>query len=206
MTIRLFDISLSLSGLILLSPLLFGVFLLSSLFRQGSPLFRQQRLGRNKILFTLIKFRTMRPETVCLGTHEVSPDQVTAWGRLLRKTKIDELPQLWNVLKGDMSLVGPRPCLPNQTELIQERKRLGVFQVGPGITGLAQIRGIDMSTPDLLAKTDAEMIRTMSLFNYFKYIVRTICGSGFGDRVGKSFREREGVRERKRRAIREDEE
>ena len=91
-----------------------------------------------------------------------------------------------------MSLVGPRPCLPNQTDLIRERQKLGVFHVRPGITGLAQIQGIDMSTPDLLAKTDAEMIRKLSVATYFKYIVRTICGSGFGDRVGKSFREREG--------------
>jgi len=127
----------------------------------------------------------MRPETGSVGTHEVNPSQVTAWGKLLRKTKIDELPQLWNVLKGEMSLVGPRPCLPNQIALIQERKRLGVFEVRPGITGLAQIQGIDMSKPELLAATDAEMIRTMSLFNYGKYIFRTICGSGFGDRVGK---------------------
>jgi len=127
----------------------------------------------------------MRPETGSVGTHEVNPGQVTAWGKILRRTKLDELPQLWNVLKGEMSLVGPRPCLPNQTELIQERQRLRVFCVLPGITGLAQIQGIDMSTPDLLAKTDAEMIRTMSLFNYFRYIFKTICGSGFGDRVGK---------------------
>jgi len=185
--IRLADILLSLSGLILLSPLLFSVFLFSSLFQQGSPLFRQQRVGREEKLFTLIKFRTMRPETGSVGTHEVNPSQVTAWGKLLRKTKIDELPQLWNVLKGEMSLVGPRPGLPNQTRLMQARERLGVFGVRPGITGLAQIQGIDMSTPDLLAKTDAEMIRTMSIFNYGKYIFRTICGSGFGDRVGKSF-------------------
>ena len=121
-----------------------------------------------------------------MGTHEVSPSQVTSWGKILRKTKIDELPQLWNVLKGQMSLVGPRPCLPNQTELIQERQKLGVFRVRPGITGLGQIQGIDMSTPDLLAKTDAEMIRTMGFVTNFKYIVRTICGSGFGDRVGSS--------------------
>ena len=204
--IRLFDIILSLFGLIFLSPLFFGVFLFSSRFQQGSPLFRQQRMGREEKLFTLIKFRTMRPETRSVGTHEVNPSQVTTWGMLLRKTKIDELPQLWNVLKGQMSLVGPRPCLPNQTELIQERQRLGVFTVRPGITGLAQIQGIDMSTPNLLAKTDAEMIRMISGVAYFKYIVKTICGSGFGDRVGKSFREREGERERKRRAMREYEE
>jgi len=183
--IRLADIILSLLGLITLSPILLLVFLFSFVFQAGFPLFLQQRVGREEKLFTLIKFRTMRPETGSVGTHEVNPDQVTTWGKLLRKTKIDELPQLWNVVKGDMSLVGPRPCLPNQTALIQERKRLRVFNVRPGVTGLAQIQGIDMSTTDLLAKTDAEMIRTMSVVAYFKYIVRTICGSGFGDRVGK---------------------
>jgi len=166
-----------------MSPLLITVFLFSSLFQRGSPLFRQQRMGRHEKHFTLIKFRTMKPETGSVGTHEVNPGQVTVWGRLLRKIKIDELPQLWNVLKGEMSLVGPRPCLPSQSQLIQARQRLGVFNVRPGVTGLAQIQGIDMSTPDLLAKTDAEMIRTMSLFNYFKYILLTVCGWGRGDRI-----------------------
>jgi len=184
---RLADIILSLLGLIILSPILVLVFLFSFVFQAGFPLFLQHRVGWHEKHFTLIKFRTMKPETGSVGTHEVNPIQVTAWGKLLRKTKIDELPQLWNVVKGDMSLVGPRPCLPNQTALIKERKRLGVFNVQPGITGLAQIQGIDMSTPNLLAKTDAEMIRTMSLFNYCKYIFRTICGSGFGDRVGKGY-------------------
>ena len=143
----------------------------------------QRRIGRDKKPFTLIKFRTMRPETGSVATHEVDPDQVTTWGKLLRKTKIDELPQLWNVLKGEMSLVGPRPCLPNQIELIEARRKLAVLTIPPGITGLAQIRGIDMSTPDLLAKTDAEMIRTLNLGNYFKYILLTVCGWGRGDRV-----------------------
>ena len=180
---RLFDFFISFGGLIILSPLFILVFLLSFIFQPGSPFFLQKRVGRDQRLFTLIKFRTMKPETGSVGTHEVNPSQVTAWGRLLRKTKIDELPQLCNVLGGQMSLVGPRPCLPNQTELIQERQKLGVFSVRPGITGLAQIQGIDMSTPDLLAKTDAEMIRTMSLSKYFKYILLTMCGRGRGDRV-----------------------
>ena len=183
--IRFLDLILSVLGLVLLSPLLLIVFFSSGIFQPGKPLFLQKRVGRDQKLFTLIKFRTMKPETGSVGTHEVNPDQVTRWGQLLRKTKIDELPQLWNVLRGQMSLVGPRPCLPNQTELIQERQRLGAFTVRPGITGLAQIQGIDMSAPELLAKTDTEMIRTMSVVAYLKYIVRTICGSGFGDRVGK---------------------
>ena len=180
---RIFDIILSLLGLIALSPLLLLVLLLSIAFQPGSPLYLQQRVGREEKLFTLIKFRTMRPETQSVGTHEVNPGQVTAWGALLRRLKFDELPQLWNVLKGEMSLVGPRPCLPNQTELVVARRKLSVFSVRPGITGLAQIQGIDMSTPELLAKTDAEMIRTMSLGNYFKYIFLTVCGWGRGDRV-----------------------
>ena len=179
----LFDLILSLLGLIILSPLFIAVFFLSIIFQPGSPLLLQQRVGRHEKLFDLIKFRTMELGTKSVATHEVNPNQVTGWGKILRKTKIDEVPQLWNVLKGEMSLVGPRPCLPNQTELIQRRQKLGVFNVRPGITGLAQIQGIDMSTPDLLAKTDAEMIRTQNVGNYFKFIFLTILGSGRGDRV-----------------------
>lgn len=98
-------------------------------------------------------------------------------------TKLDELPQLWNVLKGEMSLVGPRPNLFNQEDLIVKRDALGVYDVRPGITGLAQVNEIDMSTPQLLAETDAEMIRTLSLANYFKYVFQTVAGKGSGDRV-----------------------
>ena len=180
---RCFDLILSALGLVLLAPLFIGVVLVSLIFQPGSPLYLQGRVGRDEKPFTLIKFRTMRPETQTVGTHEVNPGQVTAWGALLRRLKFDELPQLWNVLKGEMSLVGPRPCLPNQTDLIAARRKLFVFSVRPGITGLAQIQGIDMSTPELLAKTDAEMIRTMSLGGYFKYIFLTVCGWGRGDRV-----------------------
>ena len=187
---RLVDIILSLFGLIALSPLLSLVSAVSGILQRGSPLFLQQRVGRDEIPFTLIKFRTMKPETNSVGTHEVNPDQVTAWGKLLRKTKVDELPQLWNVLKGEMSLVGPRPCLLNQTLLIKDRQKLGVLSVRPGITGLAQIQGIDMSTPDLLAKTDAEMIRTLNVGSYFKYIFLTVCGWGRGDRIRLGLRSR----------------
>ena len=96
---------------------------------------------------------------------------------------MDELPQLWNVLKGDMSLVGPRPCLFNQEELIVEREQRGVLTVRPGITGLAQVNNIDMSTPELLAETDARMLATFSLRDYFRYIVMTVLGKGSGDRI-----------------------
>jgi len=101
----------------------------------------------------------------------------------LRRTKLDELPQLWNVLKGEMSLVGPRPCLFNQTELISERASRDVFDARPGITGLAQVNNIDMSTPKLLAETDARMLQEMTASAYFKYIFMTVGGKGAGDVV-----------------------
>ena len=180
--IRFFDIFFSVIGLLLLLPL-FVIIFIAGLFDTGSPLFSQERIGRNQTPFTLVKFRTMRKDTVSVATHFVLSSSVTLLGNSLRKTKLDELPQLWNVLRGEMSLVGPRPCLPNQTELIAEREKLGVFDVRPGITGLAQISGIDMSTPKLLAETDAAMIETLNLKNYFKYIFLTVLGNGAGDRV-----------------------
>ncbi len=96
---------------------------------------------------------------------------------------MDELPQLWNVLKGEMSLVGPRPCLYSQHKLIDEREMRGVFEVRPGITGLAQVNEIDMSTPRLLAETDAQMIEGLSIGTYFSYLLQTVSGKGAGDRV-----------------------
>ena len=171
----------SAAGLTLLSPLMLLVLLLAWL-DTGSPFFQQQRIGRNRRPFVLIKFRTMRPGTASVASHLADASAVTALGRCLRRTKIDELPQLWNVLKGEMSLVGPRPCLFDQ-ELIEERAKRGVYNARPGITGLAQVRGIDTSAPVLLARTDAVMLATLNLRNYFRYIVLTLLGRGFGDRV-----------------------
>jgi lipopolysaccharide/colanic/teichoic acid biosynthesis glycosyltransferase len=153
------------------------------LFDTGSPLFFQIRVGQNQRPFKLVKFRTMKLGSASVATHLADPITITKLGAILRRTKLDELPQLWNVLIGDMSLVGPRPCLFNQTELIAERALLGVFNVRPGITGLAQIQGIDMSTPELLAITDARLVETLNLSNYCKYILLTITGSGSGDRI-----------------------
>jgi lipopolysaccharide/colanic/teichoic acid biosynthesis glycosyltransferase len=127
----------------------------------------------------------MKVDTVSVASHLANRSSITKYGEFLRKTKLDELPQLWNVLKGEMSLVGPRPNLFNQTELIDERQSRGVYDVRPGITGLAQVNEIDMSTPELLAKTDAEMIRGLSFKKYFAYILLTIVGKGSGDRVTK---------------------
>lgn len=182
--LRIFDLLASLLGLLLLSPL-FLLLLFLGYRDTGSPLFFQVRVGKNLEPFTLVKFRTMKTNTESVASHLVAPSAVTTFGQFMRKTKLDELPQLWNVLKGDMSLVGPRPNLENQLELIEERQKRGVYSVRPGITGLAQIQDIDMSTPELLAKTDAEMIHSLNLASYLRYILLTIQGKGQGDRVRK---------------------
>ena len=171
--IRLLDFLFSLIGLIFLSPLLIFIFLIG-LFENGSPLFIQKRVGYNLKFFFLIKFRTMPKDVRSAGTHLMRNIKLSSFGYFLRRTKLDEIPQLFNVLSGDMSLVGPRPCLFNQRRLISERKKRGVYKVKPGLTGLAQISGINMKTPTLLAKTDQKMIKGISLYDYFYYILKTI--------------------------------
>ncbi len=180
--IRVFDFVFSLLGLVFGFPVLL-VLTLIGLFDTGSPVFRQVRVGRHQKPFTLVKFRTMKVDTASVATHLASSASITRFGHFLRKTKLDELPQLWNVLKGEMSLVGPRPGLFNQEELTQERAKRGVFDVRPGITGLAQVNEIDMSTPALLAETDQRMIQSLTVVDYFKYIFMTVAGKGAGDRV-----------------------
>ena len=182
--IRTLDVLLSIFGLLVGSPIIILVFVIG-LFDTGSPIFVQERVGRNKKPFHLIKFRTMSVGTASVASHLASTQSITQFGGFLRRTKLDELPQLWNVLKGEMSLVGPRPGLFNQTELLVVRELKGVYDVRPGITGLSQIREIDMSNPELLAQTDAEMISNFCFSDYFKYLFLTVVGRGQGDRVGK---------------------
>lgn len=182
--IRVCDVLFSLLGLVIGAPVL-AILWVCGWFDTGAPVFRQQRVGRHQKPFILVKFRTMRPDTASVASHLADASAVTSFGAFLRRTKLDELPQLWNVLKGEMSLVGPRPNLFNQTELIAERDALGVYEVLPGITGLAQINGIDMSTPKLLAETDARMLADLTLGTYFKYIWQTLLGGGRGDAVRK---------------------
>ena len=170
--IRLFDFLFSILGLIILLPILILLWIIG-IFESGSPLFKQERVGYNQKFFILFKFRTMHKDTKSVPTHRVNNLMVTKFGFFLRRTKLDELPQLYNVLIGDMSLVGPRPCLVNQKKLISERKKRGVFKAKPGITGLAQISGITMENPTLLAKTDMKMVRQLNLFYYFYYVVLT---------------------------------
>lgn len=180
--IRLLDFLFALFGLLIALPFLVILYVIG-LFDTGSPIFTQERVGRHKKPFTLVKFRTMKVDTASVASHLASTASITPFGGFLRKTKLDELPQLWNVLKGEMSLVGPRPGLFNQEELTLAREAKNVYSVRPGITGLAQVNEIDMSTPELLAKTDREMIDTLTISSYFKYILMTVTGSGSGDRV-----------------------
>lgn len=181
---NLLDRLLALSLLLFTFPICVLV-LIVGFFDIGSPIFVQERVGKNKRPFKLYKFRTMAVDTESVASHLASKSSITTFGAFLRKTKLDELPQLINVVRGDMSLVGPRPNLYNQHELIAERDRLGVYDVLPGITGVAQIQHIDMSTPQLLAQTDKQMIETLTLKNYLKYIIMTAVGSGSGDAVKK---------------------
>ena len=171
--IRILDFFFSLFGILALSLLLILLWIFG-LFENGSPIFKQIRVGRHQKPFILFKFRTMPISAKSVATHLVKNLKLSLFGGFLRKTKLDETPQLWNVLRGEMSLVGPRPCLLNQTKLIKERKKRGVFRVRPGITGLAQIKGITMKTPTLLAKIDLKMIQQMNLFYYFYYIFKTV--------------------------------
>lgn len=173
--IRLLDVLLAFLGLLCGWPIFLLIAALT-FFDTGSSVFIQVRVGRNQKPFKLIKFRSMHIGTEDVATHLVNGDAITPVGRVLRRSRLDELPQLWNVLKGDMSLVGPRPCLPNQTELVAERVRMDVFNVRPGLTGLAQISGVDMSNPKMLVLLEVKMLSDMSVANYFKYIWYTVIG------------------------------
>lgn len=156
------------------SPLVLLAVLAVRASSPGPAIFSQTRVGRDGVLFRCHKLRTMYVGTPSLPSHEAPANSVTSVGRILRKFKLDELPQFWNVLRGEMSLVGPRPCLPTQTELVECRRRLGVLAARPGITGLAQIKGIDMSTPRLLAETDAAYLKTASLWIDLRILFGTL--------------------------------
>jgi O-antigen biosynthesis protein WbqP len=177
---RVFDIGVSLAGLLISLPLILLAMLAIRAETPGSPLFTQPRVGRGERTFTCYKLRTMHADTRHLPTHETHASAVTPLGRILRKYKLDELPQLYNVVTGDMSLVGPRPCLPSQRALIEARKRLGVLDVRPGITGLAQVRGIDMSDPERLAAVDAEYVGSASFAGDLRLLIATVLGRGIG--------------------------
>jgi O-antigen biosynthesis protein WbqP len=179
---RMFEWTLSFFGLVALSPILLLSILAVRATSPGPTIFKQIRVGKDQKPFAIYKIRTMRLGTKEAGTHMVEGQSVTAIGRILRKIRLDEIPQLFNVLAGDMSLVGPRPSLPSQTELIAARKAYNVYSVRPGITGLAQIQGLDMSKPAELAKVDGTYVRTRSLYLDLMIILQTMTGRAIDKR------------------------
>jgi O-antigen biosynthesis protein WbqP len=153
---------------------------------RASPFFLQWRLGQHEKQFRILKLRTMHIHAPTRASHMVGSEFVLKTGKIARLTKIDELPQLWNVLAGRMSLVGPRPGLPSQTELTNERRANGVFALKPGITGVSQIAGLDMSTPKALAIFDATYPKEWSAMRDLKILCLTALGNGQGDAANKS--------------------
>lgn len=180
---RVIDLLFSVIILVLFWWLLLIVWALVKFTSPGPGIFCQERVGRGGKSFICYKFRTMANGTKQAGTHEVTASSVTALGNILRKTKIDELPQILNIFKNEVSLIGPRPCLPSQKELVNERELRGVFDMKPGISGLAQINGIDMSKPKILAECDARYKGMRSILLNIKIAISTALGSGSGDRV-----------------------
>ncbi|MBB1090352.1 sugar transferase [Rhodopseudomonas palustris] len=180
---RFFDVVAASFGLVFAGPVIILFAILIRLGSKGSGIFRQLRVGKDERLFTCYKLRTMRSNTRQLPSHEVAASAVTPLGAYLRRYKIDELPQLWNIVRGEMSFVGPRPCLPTQHELIAARRRSGVDGLMPGITGVSQIEGIDMSEPERLAASDARYLDDMSLLRDLRLIWLTVAGAGRGDSV-----------------------
>jgi O-antigen biosynthesis protein WbqP len=174
---RLIDIILSLMGLIALSPIFFILIIAIKLESKGPVLFKQKRVGINKIHFNILKFRTMKIDTPKdTPTHLLeNPEQyITKMGKFLRKTSLDELPQIWNIFVGQMSIIGPRPALWNQYDLIAERDKYGANDVPPGLTGWAQINGRDELPIEIKAKLDGEYVEKISLRMDIKCFFGTI--------------------------------
>lgn len=180
---RLFDLSLAVLLLVPASLIVAVAAIAVALDSPGPAFFRQIRVGRQRKPFALIKLRTMTHGTRTAASHEISDTAVTRVGSFLRKWKIDELPQIWSVLVGDMSFVGPRPCLPTQELLIAERDRRGVFAMRPGITGPAQLAKVDMSTPVRLAEIDSTYAAQRTFGADLAILAATVAGRGRGDAV-----------------------
>lgn len=160
---RTFDVLVVIASAPITVPVFALLCLAIAAVDRRNPLFNQERLGKDQRPFTLYKLRTLPAETVNSPTHETDLSGASKLGEVLRKTKLDELPQLYNVLSGTMSLVGPRPCLVGQELLIGERTMRGVFTVRPGVTGRSQVTGLDMSDPVALAKSDAIYVANIGL-------------------------------------------
>ena len=174
---RLFDIILSFIALILLSPLIIIVSVLIKLTSTGPVIFSQERIGKNEKMFRVYKFRSMykeAPKNTATGDLENPDLHITKVGKILRITSIDEIPQLFNVLKGDMSLIGPRPIIPEEVEVYQLRKKNNVYAIVPGITGLAQVNGRDFLDPERKVKYDTDYLKNISLKMDLSIIFKSI--------------------------------
>jgi len=174
---RVIDVILSVTGLLLLWPLMLVIAILIKLDSKGPVFFRQKRIGKGKSEFFILKYRTMRIDTPKdIPTHLLSNPEayITRVGRFLRKTSLDELPQIFNILKGEMSIVGPRPVLWNEDDLIAERDKYGANDVVPGLTGWAQINGRDELPIPEKARLDGEYVRQMGLGMDLKCFFKTI--------------------------------
>lgn len=188
---RIIDFTLSLIGLMILWPFFLIIAFLIKIDSRGPVFFKQKRVGKNKKHFYILKFRTMRSDTPKdMPTHLLDNPEVyiTKVGKFLRKSSIDELPQIFNILKGDMSIIGPRPALWNQFDLIEERDKFGANNIYPGLTGWAQINGRDELPIDIKAKLDGEYVERMSFFFDIKLMLLTIISvmKSEGIREGKS--------------------
>lgn len=180
---RAFDLVIGLVALVPATVLCAICVVVIRIESNGPAIFRQVRVGRHRKLFILYKLRTMSLGTGDVASHEVSASRITRVGKILRRTKLDELPQIINVIAGTMSFVGPRPCLPTQETLIDERDKRGIYNIRPGITGPAQLAGLDMSTPVELAKADSLYLDRMTFLKDIGYILRTVRGGGRGDAI-----------------------
>ena len=174
---RAIDILLSAIGLIVLSPVLLVIAVLIKLDSKGPVLFKQKRIAKDKKHFNILKFRTMYADVPKdVPTHLLADPEskITKIGRVLRKSSLDELPQIWNILVGEMSIIGPRPALWNQFDLIEERDKYGANDIAPGLTGLAQIMGRDELPIDVKARYDGEYARDITFMNDVKIFFGTI--------------------------------
>lgn len=174
---RVIDMVLSFLGILILSPVFLLLIIAIKLDSKGPVLFKQKRVGVNKTYFNILKFRTMRIDTPKdTPTHLLeNPDQyITRMGKFLRKTSMDELPQIWNIFRGEMSIIGPRPALWNQYDLIDERDKYGANDVPPGLTGWAQINGRDELPIEVKSKLDGEYVKKISFRMDVKCFFKTI--------------------------------
>lgn len=171
---RALDLVISLTLFPLCLILVFFLSVLTILIDRENPFFTQVRVGQHKKQFIMYKMRTFKRNTPERASHEVDPCMLLRVGNIYRATRLDELPQLFNVILGNMALVGPRPCLPSQLQLIELRTKASIFDVKPGITGMSQCLGIDMRDPYILVGYDEKMLKEMTLAMYIKILYQTI--------------------------------